>query len=53
VQSVVNSPAFAARVKQAALHPLASTAPELDAFIRSEIVKWGTIIREANIQSGR
>jgi len=53
VQSTVNSPAFAARVKQAALHPLASTAPELDAFIRSEIVKWGTIIREANIQSGR
>jgi len=53
VQSVVNSPAYAARVKKAALHPLASTAPELDAFIRSEIVKWGTIIREANIQSGR
>ena len=53
VQSVVNSPAYAARVKTAALHPLASTGPELDAFIRSEIVKWGTIIREANIQSGR
>jgi len=53
VQVVVNSPAYAARVKAAALHPLASTGSELDAFIRSEIVKWGTIIREANIQTGR
>jgi len=53
VQAVVNSPAYGLRVKTAALHPLASTGPELDAFIRSEIVKWGTIIREANIQTGR
>jgi tripartite-type tricarboxylate transporter receptor subunit TctC len=53
VQAVVNSPAYATRVKAAALHPIASTGPELDAFIRSEIVKWGTIIREANIQTGR
>jgi len=53
VQSVVTSAAFAARVKQAALNPFSSTARELDAFIRSEIVKWGTVIREANIQSGR
>jgi tripartite-type tricarboxylate transporter receptor subunit TctC len=53
VQAVVNSPAYGLRVKAAALHPLASTGPELDAFIRSEIVKWGTIIREANIQTGR
>ena len=24
-----------------------------DAYIRSEVAKWGTIIREANIQTGR
>jgi tripartite-type tricarboxylate transporter receptor subunit TctC len=53
IQSVVTSPAFAARVKQAALNPFSSTAQELDAFIRSEIVKWEKVIREANIQSGR
>jgi tripartite-type tricarboxylate transporter receptor subunit TctC len=53
VQSVVTSPAFAARVKQAALNPFASNPQDLDAFIRSEIAKWGTVIREADIKTGR
>ena len=52
VQSVVMSPAYAARVKQAALDPRASTPQELDAYIRSEITKWAKVIREANIRSG-
>ena len=53
VQAVVKSPAFAARVKQAALNPHAMTAADLDAFIRAEIVKWEKVIREANIKTGR
>ena len=53
VQSAVKSAASAARVRQAALNPQASTSDELDAFIRSEIEKWGKIIREANIQPQR
>jgi tripartite-type tricarboxylate transporter receptor subunit TctC len=53
VQAVVKSPAFAARVKAAALNPHVMTAAELDAFIRAEIVKWGKVIREANIKIGR
>ena len=47
------SPAFAARVKLVALEPVASTAEELDAYVRREIAKWEKVIREANIQSGR
>jgi len=53
VQEIVKSPAFAARVKQAALNPLASTPQELDVFIRSEIEKWGKVIREANTRTDR
>lgn len=53
VQSVIASPAYAARVKQAALYPQGSTPQELDAFIRSEIAKWEKVIREANIRTGR
>ena len=52
VQAVVKSPAFAGRVKQAALNPYATTSAELDAFIRAEIVKWEKVIREANIKTG-
>lgn len=51
VQSVVASPAYAARVKQAALNPHGSTPQELDAYIRSEITKWEKVIREANIRN--
>jgi tripartite-type tricarboxylate transporter receptor subunit TctC len=53
VQAVVKSQAFAARIKQVALEPVSSTPEELDAFIRSEIVKWAKVIREADIQTGR
>jgi tripartite-type tricarboxylate transporter receptor subunit TctC len=53
VQSVIASPAYAARVKQAALYPKGSTPQELDAFIRSEIAKWEKVIRDANIRTGR
>jgi tripartite-type tricarboxylate transporter receptor subunit TctC len=53
VQAVVKSPAFAARVKKAALNPHVMPAAELDTFIRAEIVKWGNVIREANIKTGR
>ncbi|MBX9847338.1 MAG: tripartite tricarboxylate transporter substrate binding protein [Xanthobacteraceae bacterium] len=53
VQGVVKSPAFAAKVRQVALEPIASTAEELDAYMRREIAKWEKVIREANIQSGR
>jgi tripartite-type tricarboxylate transporter receptor subunit TctC len=53
VRAVVASPAYAARVKQAALNPHGSTPQELDAFIRSEITKWAKVIHEANIRTGR
>jgi tripartite-type tricarboxylate transporter receptor subunit TctC len=53
VQAVVKSPAFVARVKKAALNPHVMPAAELDTFIRAEIVKWGNVIREANIKTGR
>lgn len=53
VQAIVASPEYAKRVKQAALNPRGSSPQELDAFIRSEIEKWGKVIREANIKAER
>jgi tripartite-type tricarboxylate transporter receptor subunit TctC len=52
VQNLVKSEAFAAKVKQVALEPVASTAEELDDYMRREIAKWRQVIRDAKIQSG-
>jgi len=45
----INTPAFLARLDELGVEPMAGTPEMADAFIREEIVRWGELVRSANI----
>jgi tripartite-type tricarboxylate transporter receptor subunit TctC len=51
VREVLHEPLFRERLAVLGAEPVGSTPTELTAFLKSEIDKWGAIIREANIKS--
>lgn len=49
IAQVVHQPDVVERMAALGMEPVGSTPEEYDALIRSEIAKWGAIIRERNI----
>ncbi len=43
-------PDFKAVLERAAIEPIGSTPEELGKFIKSELVKWAKVVKEANVQ---
>jgi tripartite-type tricarboxylate transporter receptor subunit TctC len=52
VQDIVNEPATANRLREIGTAPVGSSAEAFDAFIRSEAVKWGEIVRISGARVG-
>ena len=50
VARVVRSPELAARMGQLGMEPVGSTPEEYDATIRTEIDKWSSLVKTANIK---
>ena len=48
--TAITEPAMRARLEQSGVEVIGSTPDELASFLRTEMGKWGTIIKEANIK---
>lgn len=48
-RKAMNEPAVRERLNQAGIEPVSSTPEELKAYIESEAVKWGKLVRDAGI----
>jgi tripartite-type tricarboxylate transporter receptor subunit TctC len=48
--AAVTEPALRERLEQSGAEVIGSTPDELASFLRGEMEKWGTIIKEANIK---
>jgi len=49
LNAAINTPAFLARLDELGVEAMPGTAAMADAFIREEIVRWGELVRAANI----
>jgi tripartite-type tricarboxylate transporter receptor subunit TctC len=47
---VANQPDFRSLLTKAAIEPIGSSPEELTRFMKSEIAKWGKVVREAHMQ---
>ena len=50
IKVVANSTAAREKLKGLGLEPTTMTLPELDAFVRSELSRWGDMIKDAGLQ---
>ena len=50
LRKIANSPDVRARISDMGLEPAATSKEEFAAFLKSELEKWGAIIRERNIR---
>jgi tripartite-type tricarboxylate transporter receptor subunit TctC len=49
-QAAIQKPETRDRFVQLGIDPVGSTAPELTAFLQSEVTKWAKVIKEANVR---
>jgi tripartite-type tricarboxylate transporter receptor subunit TctC len=50
IAAVVKENAFATRVRDFGMEPVGSTPQEYDRFIRYEVARWATVVKESNIK---
>ena len=50
IAAIIKSPEIAARFEADGAVPVGSTPQQFNAFLRSEMLKWGKVIKEAGIQ---
>lgn len=50
IAAVVKEEAFAAKVREFGMDPVGSTPQEYDRFIRTEVVRWSRVVKDANIR---
>ena len=49
IQAAVREPAFRAKLVEQGAEPVGDTPDQFEAFIRSEIAKWGEVVRQAKV----
>jgi tripartite-type tricarboxylate transporter receptor subunit TctC len=51
INAIVKDEAFAAKIREFGMEPVGASPEQYDRFIHEEIVKWGKIVKDANITS--
>ena len=50
VAKIVKSPAFKAKMDNLGIEPVGNSPAEATEFLKSEVAKWGAVIRDANVK---
>ena len=49
IQAAVRDPAIRAKIEEQGAEPVGNTPEQFEAYIRSEIARWGEVVRRANV----